>query len=321
MLSEGPSAALSALLAASWKRALEERLVGYDPSLPENEVIVAPPYRYHHLPGRATRPGARRDGTPPSQGLHLPHVPCPFDGETFVREREVGRVERGGRGYHLVCNRFPVTPLHFLPVRAATAPIETLPQHLHGPVEIEDMLHLLDMAGEPYHALFNSNRGADDSQSGSSVNHWHFQLFPYTVEPRSPLATEAPAVLSDRGSVRVGRIESWPARHVLIEGPAGEVPLLAEVLWDLVRPLNARNTAYNIDLGVDSRRQIRILLFPRRPAPAEEIPGVGTLSANFGGWELSGDFVIPTPEIMAWIRQNPAAAERLTTKRLRETTR
>ncbi len=300
---------------------LKNGIVVYDPGAADVDVASLPPYRYHYLPSRASRPGARKDPVPPVEGIRLPHAPCPFDAEDFVRKREVARVERDGRAYHVACNRYPVTPCHFLPVRTAASPQLRLPQHLHGPEEIEDLLLLLAMAGAPYHVYFNSNRGADGSQSGSSVNHWHGQLFPLPGGVPSPLLSGKAKCLRVEEELIVGRINDWPARHVLVDGtPAGFEPM-AGVLWRKARALNALNVAYNLEAFFLPDGRVRSFLFPRHPAPDVEVPGAGSLNANFGGWELTGDIVIPTKEIMAWIRQNPAEAERLTTRRLEETTR
>ncbi|MBI4603025.1 MAG: hypothetical protein HY721_13790 [Planctomycetes bacterium] len=320
-LSRGRSADLVAALAEGWRSGLETGIVVYDPAGPGVEVVDAPPYRYHHVPARATRPGARKPWPPPPEGLRLPHAPCPFDDPAFVRQREVARVEREGRTYHIVCNRYPVTPLHFLPVRSADAPPSVLPQHLHGPEEIEDMLLLLDMAGAPYRVYFNSNRGADGSQSGSSVNHWHAQLFPLPPGPASPVFEARPRVLRREGPVEVGAVDGWPARHVVVEAASERIQEVSRALWEEVRKVNDRNAAYNLEAALLPGGRVRAALFPRRHAPDREVPGAGVLSTNFGGWEMSGDIVIPTREILEWIRSHPDEARRLTTRRLEETTR
>jgi len=312
-----------AVLEAGWISGLRNGIVVYDPGAPDVEIVSQPPYRYHYLPGRATRPGARKDPVPPPEGIRLPHAPCPFDGESFIRERELVRLERAGRVYHVACNRYPVTPFHFLPVRSADTPRELLPQHLHGPEEIEDLLLLLAMAGQPYRAYFNSNRGRDGSQSGSSVNHWHGQLFPLTSERGSPVLAAEHELLHREEGLRVGRVAGWPGEHILVDGRHENYAPMASVLWKVARALNDLNVAYNLEAVAFQDGRVRAFLFPRRPAPDAEVPGAGTgsLTANFGGWEMTGDIVIPTREILEWIRVNPVEAERLTTRRLRETTR
>jgi hypothetical protein len=283
--------------------------------------VPAPPYTYHYLPERASRPGAAKSARPPREGVFLPHAPCPFDGEDFVQEREILRHRRGARSYHLVSNRYPVTPFHFLAIRPHEAPAATLPQCLHGPEEIEDFLLLLGELGEPFRCYFNSNRGADDSQSGSSVNHWHFQLFLHRpAYPQSLLA--GPAEFSAaQGSLRVGQAVGWPASHRFADGGPGDEARAAALLWEWVGQSHARNAAYNLEMVALPARRFRAFLFPRRPAPPAEVPGAGMLSADFGGWELSGDIVIPTRELLDWVREHPDEARRLTEKRLRETTR
>lgn len=294
-------------------------MVAYDPAAAEK--VIAPPYRYHYLPERATRPGARKDPRAPPEGIRRPHSPCPFDGEDFVEEREVFLAHRGGREVHLICNRYPVTPHHHLAVRTAAAPPSTLPQHIHAPEEIEDFLLFLGMLGEPYRSYFNSNRGADGSQSGSSVNHWHYQLFPYPKEASSPLLSMPATPLRDEGPLTIGRIAGWPASHLFLEGGADGIEAAACVLWRWLQPVHERSSAYNIEAVALRGGRFRAFLFPRRPAPDAEVPGAGTLSADFGGWECSGDIVIPTREILEWVRARPEDALRLTEKRLRETTR
>jgi hypothetical protein len=312
---------LRAALQSGWTSGIRSGIVVYDPGSPDVEIVSQPPYRYHYLPARAQRPGARKDTSPPAEGLRLPHAPCPFDGEDFVRDREIVRLERAGRTYHVACNRYPVTPLHFLPVRSAGATPERLPQHIHGPEEIEDLLLIAAMAGPPYRAYFNSNRGRDGSQSGSSVNHWHGQLFPIESGARSLVATAEPKLLRIEEGLRVGTVEGWPARHIVVDGSLETHAPLASVLWRETRALNELNVAYNVEIVTFRDGRLRAFLFPRSPAPDACVPGAGDLTANFGGWEMSGDIVIPTREILEWIRRNPADAERLTAKRLRETTR
>jgi hypothetical protein len=294
-------------------------VVAYDPAAAEK--IDAPPYRYHYLPERATRPGARKDPRPPPEGIHRPHAPCPFDGEDFVREREVFLAHRSGREYHLVCNRYPVTPHHHLAVRTAAAPPSTLPQRIHAPGEIEDLLLFLVMLGKPYRFYFNSNRGADGSQSGSSVNHWHYQLFPYSPGAPSPLLAMPPARLRDEGPLTIGRIAGWPATHLFLDGGTDGIEAAARLIWRWLQPIHDRNAAYNVQAIALAGGRFRAFLFPRRPAPDAAVPGAGTLSADFGGWECTGDIVIPSREILEWVRARPEEARRLTEKRLRETTR
>lgn len=318
-----PVPALPHFLEREWDRALRSGLVAYDPAGPHNEVVVTGRFRHHFLPQRATRPGAHRPYPAPAEGVRLPHAPCPFDGASFVSEREVLRFVRADRVYHLTCNRFPVTSIHYLPVRSETAPTETLPQCLHGPEEIEDMLLLLDAAGPPYHAFFNSNRGADNSQSGSSVNHWHFQLFPYEPAPDGPLLDDAiePLCPDFSGPVVRAHVNRWPACHELLEAPRGAWRELSRELWSIVQRLHALNIAYNIDAAFRTPQVVRIFAFPRSPSPEVVVPGAGVLTANFGGWELTGDIVIPTAELLEWIRAHPREAEAMTAKRLRASTR
>jgi len=313
--------ALPSILEAGWQQALESELVLYDPGAADVETFTASPFRYHYLPRRSTRPGIRRDPAPPAKGIYLAHSPCPFDDRGFVREREVLRLVRDARTYHVVCNRFPVTPFHFLPVRAAQEPEETLGQHLHEAHELEDMLFLLAMVGAPYRAYFNSNRGADGSQSGSSINHFHFQLFVFEPAPDSPLMGPGHRSHSIEKGCRLGTFPDWPAQHIFVDGAVDDSSSLASVLWERVRALNALNIAYNVEAVVSLDNRFRVFLFPRHPAPPLKVADAGTLSPNFGGWELSGDIVLPAREILEWIKKNPEEARRLTERRLQEGTR
>jgi hypothetical protein len=303
----------------AWSEGLQNGLILYDPA--KAERVVAPPYRYHYLPERATRPGARKAPIPPPEGLRLPHAPCPFDGEDFVREREVLRLTSAEGVYHVCCNRYPVTPYHFLVVRAVDSVSSVLPQSIHGPEELKDMLFFLQMAGEPYRAYFNSNRGADGSASGSSVNHWHFQLFLYPSKAPSELLSGKREMSRVENGLEVGIAKDWPAHHLVLEGRASQVHDAAAALWQRVRALNELNVAYNIEAVARPEGAFSLFLFPRKPAGPIEVPGTGALSPDFGGWELSGDVVIPTREVLEWIRLHPAEAASLTARRLRETTR
>lgn len=314
-------AALPSILEGGWQQALGSELVLYDPSAADVETFAAPPFRYHYLPRRAARPGIHRNPAAPPEGIYLGHSPCPFDDRDFVSQREVVRLVRHERTYHLVCNRFPVTPFHFLPVRAVEEPEETLGQHLHEAHELEDMLLLLAMVGAPYRAYFNSNRGADGSQSGSSINHFHFQIFVFEPQPDSPLMGPAHGSHSIEKGSKIGTIPDWPAHHIFVDGAVDDFSTLASLLWERVRALNALNIAYNVEAVVSPDSRFRVFLFPRHPAPPVQVEDAGTLSPNFGGWELGGDIVVPTQEILEWVQTHPEEARRVTERRLREGTR
>jgi hypothetical protein len=140
---------------------------------------------------------------------------------------------------------------------------------------------------------FNSNRGRR-SQSGSSVSHWHYQLFPYPTEAPSPLLVMTATLLRDEGLLVVGRIAGWPANHLFVEGGTEGIDAAALLLWRWLQPIHARSSAYNIEAVALPGGRFRAFLFPRHPAPDAAVPGAGMLSADFGGWECSGDIVIPT---------------------------
>ena len=238
-----------------------------------------------------------------------------------MAEREIVRAERGARTYQLVANRYPVTPFHFLGVRPAGAPRDRLRQHLHGPEEIEDMILLLEKLGDPYRVYFNSNRGADLSQSGSSVNHWHFQLFPYPQRGSPTFHQRRADTLGMEGGVRIARIADWPAHHVFVECSFRLLEAAARWLWQRILAIHDLNVAYNLELLEPGEGIFRAFLFPRAPGPDVEIPGCGALSPNFGGWELSGDLVIPSNSMMDWIEAHAEDAARITRERLEVTTR
>lgn len=231
------------------------------------------------------------------------------------------RLFREERKYHLTWNRYPVTPLHFLVVRERSAAPETLPQCIHGARELEDMLLVLGMLGPPYRAYFNSNSGTDGSRSGSSVNHWHFQLFPFPREFDSPLLREGPDELDRTVGLKVGRYPEWPARHLFVDGALEDIPSAALCLWERLRRIHELDAAYNIEVATMGPRKFRAFLFPRRPVPPLAVPGIGELDWTPGGWELSGDIVVAKEELFDWVRRHPSQALRLTRERLRQSTR
>ncbi|MGQ9589332.1 MAG: hypothetical protein ACUVYA_03445 [Planctomycetota bacterium] len=309
----GPSCGLRAALPAAWREAVERGLVLYDPS--RTERFESGPFRFHLFPERASRPGATR---PTAGGLRSPHEPCPFDGEDFALEREFARLERGGRAYHLAANRYPIAPRHFIGVRSASSP--GLSQCVQSAEEVEDMLLAAEALGAEYRVHFNSNPGRDGSQSGSSVNHWHFQAFAYPSEFSPGISGAEIALGPSEDGVRAGPVRAGPARAFALEAEPNAFRRAAEVLWERIARLTASEAAYNLEV----RRLphgFRALLFARRPAPDLEIPGAGILSANFGGWELSGDIVIPTRPVFAWLRAHPEEAAELLRRRLAESTR
>ena len=305
----------------AWRQDLAAALVVYDPGA-KGRTVRAGPYRFHHVPGRECRPGSWNVPDPPAAGLFDPWRPGPFAEPDFVSDREVVRIRRGGRTTHLVCNRYPVVSPHWLGVRSLDAPPTQLGQLLHSVAEIEDLVLLLRRLGPGYRIYFNSNRGADGSNSGSSVNHWHSQIFPYAEEEpfRWTLAT---GVVD---AVRQGELLDWPGRHRIVEAPVERWRELCTATWDLVDRLHQRNVAYNLELRVgegvgSSAAHLVSLLFARRPAGPTSRAGMVPLSAGFGGWELTGDFVLPTTAWMDWVESHPEEAEQLARQRLTETTR
>ena len=308
-----PPARLADFLEENWTLDIRAGVVVYDCS--DIEVASAGPYRFHLIPGRSVRPGTWNADAAPPEGLFVPHGPCPFDGDDLVRHREVLSVERERRLYHLICNRFPVTAPHYLGVRPWNGLDEDdLPQHFHGAEEIADLL-VFALAFEPedhMSVFFNSNLGGDGSSGGSSINHWHFQFFPHRLDREHPLRASA---------IEQSTIADWPASCFAVDATRENLEAAADEIWDHIVGVHARNGAYNVEiLRLDAER-VRAIIFPRCPAEPTRIPNVGELMTNFGGWELSGDFVIPTRELFEWLRDHPEEAIAISEKRLRETTR
>jgi len=285
--------------------------IAYSPG--EAEVLTFPPFRFYFLPGREARPRDpnARAGPP---GLHRPHRPCPFDADDFLAEREVLRVARGGRSYHIALNRFPVLKLHHLAIRPSSEAEVTLPQRLGGAEEIEDMLRLAALLGPPYRLFFNSNQGADGSRSGSSVNHWHFQIFPSDFGA----VWRATRTTSGAGPVERGAISDWPARHRLYRSRDGEA--LATALWADVRAVVALDRAYNVEILALGEGDLLALLFPRSPVGDLSLPDGNVLSGDFGGFELTGGVVVPGRSIFQWVQSHPREAVRRMIERIREGT-
>ena len=309
---------LGRFLGAAWSRSLTDGTVAYDPT--ESLRIVAAPFCYHYLPQRAARPRRPETAPPPAGGVLAPHTPCPFDGDAFVAERGLGTLTRDGRSYTLAVNRFPVTSGHFLAIRHATAAPASLPQAMTSVADLEDALLFAATLGDPYRVYFNSNRGGDGSFSGSSVNHWHVQCFPFFDGSPSTLLEE-PEVLQTEGPLTIGRTPHWPARHRFVEGPAAAFSDAAAVLWRFVSAAHARDAAYNMEIATLPGNRLRAYFFLRRGAPPREIPDVGFLSPNMGGCELSGHLVLPDEAMFEWTKAQPRAANQCTEQRLTETTR
>ncbi len=304
----GPGRRFSRFLEEGWIRGVERGAVSYNPV--HVETLTFHSLRFHLLPGREERPRLRSQQGEPS-GLQLPHQTCPFDTEEFLQEREVARIARAGRIYHIALNRYPVMRLHLLAIRPADEPPEKLPQRLLCADEIEDMLHLATLLAHPYRLFFNSNPGADGSRSGSSINHWHFQIFPcpWTVAARSPRITEV------AGEVEIGQIPDWPARHRLYRSRNERI--LAEFIWADVEIIDRLDMAYNLEVSPRETGDLIGILFPRAPIEDIRIPSIGTLPGNFGGYELSGNVVVPGREVFEWIRSHPREAVALTLERMR----
>jgi hypothetical protein len=309
-------AALFSLLDAAWEQIFARGGIEYDPST-SGVGIIGPfrPFRFLYVPGRSRRPGAQGA---PLGGVARAHLPCPFDDAAAIERREALRLSRAGRIYHLIANRFPVKRLHFLAVRDAGAPPASLGQCIAGTDEIEDMLGLARMLGPPMRLYFNSNSGADGSDSGSSVNHWHFQLFP---DAEDVLEDAEPAPIDAGGGApsRAMRLEAWPAAHRIYRDH--DLAALAAALWDDVRRAVALDIAYTLVFKSESGASVTAAVFPRAPIAPPAIAGVGALPNRFGGFELVGAVMLYEPALAHWAGAHPREAQALARERLRGATR
>jgi hypothetical protein len=301
---------LSRILEEGWARGRERGAIAYDPG--DIEPFVSGAFRYHFLPGRESRP--RSLAANAKGGLRRPHAPCPFDPPEFLIEREVARASGTAGAYHLSLNKFPVVPLHYLAIRPATDPPATLPQRIVGAGELEDMLRLAALLGPPWRLFFNSNAGADGSRSGSSVNHWHFQLFPDAWS----VAARAPAVEREAGGVETGRIPDWSAHHRLYR--SRDAAALARALWGDLEAIDREDIAYNIEVFPPADGRLVVLLFPRAPVPDLHLPWGDVIRGDFGGFELTGSVVVPTARAFDWVRAHPDEAAALMVERMRDGT-
>ncbi len=298
----------------AWDRIYETGEIAYDPQEAFSFQFRA--FKYHYIPGRGTRPGAKVKLSP--IGLKRPYEPCPFDDVKVLEIREVLRLTRENRTYHLIANKFPVKKLHLLLVRNPSEDPSTLPQLIFGPEEIEDALLLARMLGQNFRFFFNSNSGKDGSSSGSTVNHWHFQILPHdggafekffhTWNGSTPkLETQS-------------QLPDWDIPHFFYHG--SDLKQLATSIWPHVEKATEADCAYNLEIAVGpDQEHTTVALFPRAPLPPITIPGFGEFSNRYGGWELSGDVVIYDQDVFDWVQENPEEADALAWRRLRDGTR
>jgi hypothetical protein len=47
------------------------------------------------------------------------------------------------------------------------------------------------------------------------------------------------------------------------------------------------------------------------------VPGIGVISGDFGGFELSGNVVVPARMLFDWVRAHPAQAVEMVAARMR----
>ncbi len=297
-------------LEEGWKRVLQAGGIEYDPI--HAERLRCGNLRFHFIPGRESRPNA--GGSAAVHALRAPHVPCPFDLPETIAEREVIRFHRDDRTYHLIANRFPVAPMHFLLVRESGAPAETLPQCLLGPEEIEDALRLSRSLGPSIRFYFNSNASRDGSSSGSTVNHWHFQLFPLDTGAVVNLLRQ-PRRAVELDAVERGPLPGWDVPNRYHRGD--DLGAVARSLWEDVERAIELGAAYNVEIvAADRDETVIAILYARAPLDVVEIPGIGTIPCRFGGWEVQGDVVIDDEAVFTWARENPKEAGELAWKRL-----
>lgn len=305
---------LGARIEERWNEIFARGEVAYDPA--DARVFRFRQFLYHYIPGRSSRPGANVALSP--LGLKRPHTPGPFDDIPALEAREVLHPRRESRDYFLIANKFPVKRLHLLLVRDPREDAATLPQRLFGPAEIEDALRLARGLGPEYRSFFNSNSGADGSSSGSTVNHWHFQILPHGGGAFEQLFLEhrGPAPLGPEA----GRLPAWEIPHVLHHGT--DLPALATAIWPAVERVTELGCAYNLEIAVGGPDgHTAVALFARAPLPPTTIPGFGEFSNRYGGWELSGDVVIYDEDVFDWICEHPEEADALAWRRLRDGTR
>src|SRR5207249_2840250 len=123
--------------------------------------------------------------------------------------------------------------------------------------------------------------GADGSRSGSSVNHWHFQLFP----TEWGVASMPARFESKGGPVSIGAIAGWPAHHRLYV--SSDAKALGDAVWRDLRRVDELDRAYNLEVLACPEGDVEALLFPRAPVPDLVLPSGGSLPGDFGGFELS----------------------------------
>ena len=296
---------------ADWQRRLDSGTVHYDPSRALS--FLCDDLTFRHIPGRDTRPQptiARE-----RLGVLSAHTACPFDDVDELTDRQVFPFEHKSRGYHVIANRYPVTHRHYLIVRSPLADARVLPQCLFGPDEIEDLLLFAGALGSDFRSSFNSNPGRDLSHSGASINHWHSHFLPLRGGPLEiPIAdTTAP-----RDTVRVERVAELRVPHRVYK--SGDTGRLAQRIWEDFRAILDLDCAFNLEIFA-SRSGLGAALFARRPVDAVEIPGVGTFTSRFGGFELTGNVVVYDRNVFDWMRERPERAAEMAWDRLQRGTR
>lgn len=306
-------------LATGWDRILAQGGIAYDPV--HALCFEEEGWRFHHVPGRSRRPVA--DGlTAEAYGVARAHTPCPFEGPELLKVREILRFQRQGRTYHLIANKFPVKRLHFLGVRSSAAPQDLLPQCLFGAQEIEDLLLLCRGLGPPLHFFFNSNSGSDGSCSGSTVNHWHVQIFPHQQGAMNLFFDELdrhPGRFPRKTQLFKGRMPGWEYPHRLYRSSRPE--LVAEPLWADARRAVSLDIAFNVEMAAEEGEAVTAAFFARAPVPPIRIEGAGELSNRFGGWELTGEVVVYDRPVYDWLAERPKEAVKIARERLRAGTR
>lgn len=303
-------------LETGWEKVLQKGGLEYIP--PQEQPISEGPFQFQFLPHRLQRPVSMGRRTE-NRGLLTPHQTCPFEEHGVLEIREVLRFSRAERTYHILANKFPVKRHHYLSVRSSDAPLDTLPQCIHSASELEDMLLLCRTIGPPFRFFFNSNSGADGSDSGSSINHWHFQLFPNSGDILEEYTSGSRDVSKQKSAASQTRIKDWNAPHRLYI--SSDASLLALHLWEDVKKAIELDSAFTLAMAVGESGTLATLFFARSPIKPPKFDGFGQLPAKFGGFELTGAVVIYEHESFKWIQANPGAAVDLAWARLQEGTR
>ena len=85
----------------------------------------------------------------------------------------------------------------------------------------------------------------------------------------------------------------------------------------LLDGINRLDIAYNLEISPREDGRLVVALFPRAPSAELALPGGGSLSADFGGFELTGGVVVPNRRLFEWVRSRPGESAALIRERMR----